>query len=224
MAQNAFATRILGLSPGVAARTHSTPQQQAIIKNLADIFDRRYISSDPIAQVGALNTPQGDIGFFKRPKTTALGTTYTDNMLPKDFTAVGPVEQRMIAQAGMNIANLKDKVVLGPTVLSGENPETIPHEMTHRGAHVLADEGYRSFWGGQEGVARALSLLRGENDEETMSYLNNPRSEFRRFDKQPWTKESFIKARQELIDEYQRAALRYLQAKGLTDRPQAPGY
>lgn len=197
------------------ARAHAQPEQQEQFHHLADIFNPKTMSSDPIAQVGAMSTKQGEIGNTSIP-TNMLGTTYLDNFTPKDEERAGPVEREVIKDAGFAPSNLKGKIILDPQAFSGRAPETIPHELSHKGMMTLREEGGSApghF--SQEEWIRVLSVIRNERPDAALRYLNQQR---KREGLEPETKEQFIKRYSSIIDDVQKAAKDWLKKKGVKEK------
>lgn len=193
------------VSQKVMDRTQMTPAQRAQFYNLQDIFSRREIGSDPIAQVGALNTRQGDIQPYPYP-TTVYGVTFNENLLPSSLAAKGRTVQDMIARSGYNIGNLKNKMVIGPEVTAGEITSNIPHELGHRGMNALN----RQLLGEQ--MMRAISVSRGEDVTENLRFMNQ---KYPRADGAGWTPQNIRETYGEFIDQLQHEAASYLRQRGL---------
>lgn len=198
------------LSPEVLARTHAVPAQQSMFKRYADIFGKTGVSSDPIAQVGALDMRQGDMR-HDPGSSPFYGVTYYDNLLPSELAETNPEEQAMIARSGYNIGNLRNRIILSPEAVAGEAVATVPHELGHRGMNLL---GYpQDSWGqDDESMLRIISVMRGEDLQGNLEYMNK---RFPREDGRNWTQNMVRSKYEPDIAVLQRAATDYLRQRGL---------
>lgn len=161
----------LGVVPVRPEFEHSmlTEEQKRMKKALAELFDPSTEGGgNPITKLGALLSTPETFGHYQHrfgdPGVSEIhGVTFNENITPGEAIAFA----ELMKESGIRPHQAKGKIAIGPSSMSAERVDTVPHELMHKGINYLDS----SFPGSLEHpvIHRRMSeenIERGFNERE----------------------------------------------------------